>query len=368
MTKFNHKTAVVLLNLGGPDKIESVQPFLFNLFNDKAIISLPQPFRFLIAKLISSRRKEKAQNIYNHIGGKSPLLDITLSQADSLERELSFDGNYKVFTIMRYWHPFSKDVVKKIKEYQPDQIILLPLYPQFSSTTTGSSVKDFADNFSDENSASIKIVCCYPNQDDFIKSHAIHINQTLNKIADTDLSKVRLLFSAHGLPQKVIDNGDPYVFQVEETAKKTMEFLKNLRKLNTDSRDVNLDYRICYQSKVGPLKWTTPSLEQEVRKVALDKKIPVIIPIAFVSDHSETLVELDIEYLEFAHKIGVEKYYRVPSLNIERNFIQGLTNIVKTTAKNDNSAIFCGENPQRICPKKFKLCPNPNFSTNSCES
>ena len=368
MTKFNHKTAVVLFNLGGPDKIESVQPFLFNLFNDKAIISLPQPLRFLIAKIISSRRKEKAQNIYNHIGGKSPLLDITLSQADSLERELSFDGDYKVFTIMRYWHPFAKDVVKKIKEYRPNQIILLPLYPQFSSTTTGSSVKDFADNFFDENSASIKIVCCYPEHNDFIKSHAVHINQTLNKIEDKDLSKVRLLFSAHGLPQNVIDKGDPYVFQVEETSKKTMEFLKNLRKLNKDSQDVDFEYRICYQSKVGPLKWTTPSLEQEVRKVALDKKIPVIIPIAFVSDHSETLVELDIEYLEFATKLGIEKYYRVASLNIERNFIQGLSNIVKSTAKNDNSAIFCGENPQRICPKKFTLCPNQNFPTKSCES
>jgi ferrochelatase len=352
MTKFNHKTAVVLLNLGGPDKIESVQPFLFNLFNDKAIISLPQPFRFLIAKLISSRRKEKAQNIYNHIGGKSPLLDITLSQADSLERELSFDGNYKVFTIMRYWHPFAKDVVKKIKEYQPDQIILLPLYPQFSSTTTASSVKDFANNYFDENSVSIKIVCCYPNQDDFIKSHAIHINQTLNKIADTDLSKVRLLFSAHGLPQKVIDNGDPYVFQVEETAKKTMEFLKNLRKLNTDSRDANLDYRICYQSKVGPLKWTTPSLEQEVRMVALDKKIPVIIPIAFVSDHSETLVELDIEYAELAHELGVAPYLRSPAVGVAAPFIRTLADAAVEALSRTGTAPF---GPG--CRAGWKACP-----------
>ena len=367
MKKFNHKTAVVLFNLGGPDKIKSVQPFLFNLFNDKAIISLPQPFRFLIAKLISSRRKEKAQNIYKQIGGKSPLLDITLSQADSLERELSFDGNYKVFTIMRYWHPFAKDIAKKIKEYQPDQIILLPLYPQFSSTTTASSIKDFADNFF-ETSIPLKIVCCYPIQDDFIKSHAIHINQTLNKIEEKDLSKIRLLFSAHGLPQNVIDKGDPYVFQVEETAKKTVEFLKNLRNLNKDSGVIDFNYNVCYQSKVGPLKWTTPSLDQEIRRVALDKKIPVIIPIAFVSDHSETLVELDIEYLELSKQIGIEKYYRVPSLNIERNFIQGLCNIVKNINKNENSAIFCGENSSRICPRKFKLCPNPNFSNKSCQS
>lgn len=359
MSKFNHKTAVVLFNLGGPDKPQSVKPFLFNLFNDKAIISLPQPFRFALAKFISSRREKKAQNIYKHLGGKSPLLDITLSQADSLERELSFSGNFKVFTIMRYWHPFAKEVAQKINEYAPDEIILLPLYPQYSSTTSASSINDFSNNFF-SNSIPVKIVCCYPDHEDFIKSHVNHIVKTLKNIDQNDHKNIRILFSAHGLPQKVIDKGDPYVFQVEKTVEKIVENLDETLKSNEAINIDEIDYRVCYQSKVGPLKWTSPSLEQEIRKVALDEKIPVIVPVAFVSDHSETLVELDIEFKELSKEIGIKKYYRVPSLNIERNFINALSKIVLTTSKNNDFAIFCGEIPSRICPKKFKLCPNQN--------
>ncbi|NBX53027.1 MAG: ferrochelatase [Proteobacteria bacterium] len=359
MPKFNHKTAVILFNLGGPDKLSSVKPFLFNLFNDKAIISIPQPFRFLLAKLISSKREEKAQNIYQKIGGKSPLLDITLSQADSLERELSFNGNFKVFTVMRYWHPFAHEVVKKVHNYQPDEIILLPLYPQYSSTTSASSIKDFGDNFM-SNKIPIKIVCCYPNQDDFIKSHCQNILKSLQKIKPENHSNIRILFSAHGLPQKVIDKGDPYVFQVENSVKNIIDNLAIMIKKIDTLNISKIDHQICYQSKVGPLKWTSPSLEQEIRKVALDKKIPVIVPIAFISDHSETLVELDIEYKELAEQIGIQEYHRVNALNIDRNFINALSKIVLATSKNRDSAIFCGENPARICPKNFKLCPNQN--------
>lgn len=359
MSKFNHKTAVVLFNLGGPDKLSSVKPFLFNLFNDKAIISLPQPFRFLLAKLISSKRENKAQNIYKKIGGKSPLLDITLSQADSLERELSFKGNFKVFTIMRYWHPFAKDVVKKIHDYQPDEIILLPLYPQFSSTTSASSVNDFAENFISDK-IPIKIVCCYPTHEDFIKSHCNLIIRTLQKIDQKHHQNIRILFSAHGLPQKVIDKGDPYAFQVEQTVDKIIVNLQDLLKKNEMIKIDKIDFQICYQSKVGPLKWTSPSLEQEIRRVALDKKIPVVVPVAFVSDHSETLVELDIEFKELSEQIGIEDYYRVNALNIEGNFINSLSKIVIATSLSQDSSIFCGELPNRICPKNYKLCPNPN--------
>jgi ferrochelatase len=360
MSKFNHKTAVVLFNLGGPDKLSSVKPFLFNLFNDPAIISLPQPFRFLLAKLISSRREKKAQNIYRQINNKSPLLDITLSQADSLERELSFNGNFKVFTIMRYWHPFAQEIIKKINDFNPNEIILLPLYPQFSSTTSASSFKDYLTNYKKTN-IPIKIVCCYPTQEDFIKSHTLQIIKTLKIIDKKLLSKIRILFSAHGLPQKVIDKGDPYVFQVEKSAN---EILKNLKKFlpeNNFNELKKIDYSICYQSKVGPLKWTTPSLEQEIRRVALDKKIPLVVPIAFVSDHSETLVELDIEFKELSVELGIEKYYRAPSLNIDGTFIQSLKNIVLSTTKNNDCQIFCGEEKWRICPKKSKLCPNQNY-------
>ena len=362
MPKFNHKTAVILFNLGGPDKLSSVKPFLFNLFNDKAIISLPQPFRFLLAKLISSRREEKAKNIYRQINGKSPLLDITLSQSDSLERELSFHGDFKVFTIMRYWHPFSFDVIKKINEFNPDEILLLPLYPQYSSTTTASSIKDYLKNYKNRN-IPIKIVCCYPTQSEFIMSHSLQIIKTLKKIDANNLLKTRILFSAHGLPQKVIDKGDPYVFQVEKSVAEILKKLKKLLKENNLDHLKKIDYSICYQSKVGPLKWTTPSLDQEIRRVSIDKKIPVIVPIAFVSDHSETLVELDIEFKELAEKLNIEKYYRVPSLNIDGTFIHALKNIILANIKNNDCHIFCGEAKTRICPKKSKLCPNQNYPT-----
>lgn len=362
MPNLDKKTAVVLFNLGGPDKLESVQKFLFNLFNDKAIIGLPQPFRFLLAKFISSKRVKKAQGIYSKIGGKSPLLEITLQQAHALEKELSFIGNFKVFVAMRYWKPFANETILEIKNYDPDKLILLPLYPQFSSATSETSIDEFVKNFSHQNSisdkkVSTKIVCCYPTQPDFINSHAFLIKQTIAKFYDKDLSEFRFLFSAHGLPQKLINDGDPYVFQVEETTKKIVKSLSEILKISEEK----IDFQICYQSKVGPLKWTSPSLDQEIARVALDKKIPVIVPVAFVSDHSETLVELDIDYKEMAQNLGVQGYLRVPSLNSDGNFIKSLVEICKSVNSNENSAIFCAQNPTRICPKKMKMCPNKNF-------
>lgn len=355
MKNLNKKTAVILFNLGGPDKISSVKPFLFNLFNDKAIIGLPQPFRFFLAKLISSKREEKAQKIYSQIGGKSPLLDITISQAHALERELSFIGNFKVFVSMRYWQPFAQETIKKINEYNPSQIILLPLYPQFSSSTSGSSLKDFFLRYNNEK-VTTKIACCYPTQPDFIMAHALLIKQTLNKFYDKDLSEFRFLFSAHGLPQKLINAGDPYVFQVTKTTEKIVNNLAELLKVEPQK----INFRICYQSKVGPLKWTSPSLDYEVRRVAMDQKIPVIIPVAFVSDHSETLVELDIDYKKLAQSLGVKNYLRVPALNIEGHFIKSLFEICKTLDSSEESGFFSGQKTERICPKNFKLCLNPN--------
>jgi ferrochelatase len=350
MTK---KTAVILFNLGGPDNLKSVQPFLFNLFNDKAIIGLPQPFRFLLAKLISSRRTKKAQKIYEQIGGKSPLLELTNAQAYALERELSFFGDFKVFVSMRYWQPFANEVIKKIKEYQPNEIILLPLYPQFSSSTSNSSFDDFLAKFSNKE-IPIKVVCCYPQEVDFIKSHTILIKQTISKISDESLNDFRFLFSAHGLPQKLIDAGDPYVFQIQKT---TMAVVKNLSEIL--SKVKKIDYQICYQSKVGPLQWTSPSLEHEVRRAALDKKNLIIIPIAFVSDHSETLVELDIDYKSLAQDLGIKNYLRVPALNVEGHFIKSLVNICKSVNTSDK-IIFCGSEAKRICPKNFRFCKNQN--------
>lgn len=358
MKKFNKKTAVVLFNLGGPDNLEAVEPFLFNLFNDKAIISLPKPLRFFLAKLISKRRKPKAQGIYQQINGKSPILEITKNQAEALERELSFVGNFKVFIAMRYWHPFAHEAIKKIQEYQPQEIVLLPLYPQFSSSTTASSLKDFhqslPDNF--KKNITIKTVCCYATDRDFCKAHALLIKQTLNRFYQGNFENIRLLFSAHGLPQKLIDKGDPYVLQVEATVTEVVGQLANILGVEQGK----IDQQICYQSKVGPLKWTTPSLEDEIKRVAQDKKQPLIIPIAFVSDHSETLVELDIEYKELADHLKIVNYQRVPALNVEGQFIKALSKIITNVGKNDQSNYFYGDEVIRFCPKKMHYCTNPN--------
>lgn len=377
MSNLNRKTAVILFNLGGPKNLESVQPFLFNLFNDKAIIGLPQPLRFLLAKFISKRRAPKSQKIYAKIGGKSPLLDITISQAHSLERELSFFGNFKVFVSMRYAEPFAAEVIEEVLKYNPTNAILLPLYPQFSTTTSESSLKDFSEKFikaQKKNNLKIdsRIICCYPVSALFIKSHTLLIKQTLMKLYDGDLTKFRFLFSAHGLPQKVINAGDPYVFQVEETTKKIVENLAQILAVEENK----IDFRVCYQSKVGPLEWTSPSLDFEIRRVALDKKIPVIVPVSFVSEHSETLVELDIDYKNLAATLGVKNYLRVPALNTDGHFISALTEVCKITASDfeslkksntnisgcvEDSCKKTKEKSVRICPKKFTKCPNSNF-------
>ncbi len=353
------KTAVILFNLGGPDNLKSVRGFLFNLFNDKAIIGIIQPFRFLLATLISFRRNKKAQEIYSQIGGKSPILETTNAQAEALEKELSYLGNFKVFVVMRYWRPFAKEVIKKVKEYQPDEVIFLPLYPQFSTTTTASSFKDFYQELQKAKlSAKLKYICCYPTSPDFISSHCRLILQAINKTKSTIKSdNFRLLFSAHGLPEKIIDMGDPYCEQVKYSTEAIINGLT--QNLSTDKNPQTLDYKVCYQSKVGPLEWTKPSLEFEIKRAAMDKKAVIIIPIAFVSDHSETLVELDIEYRELSQQLGISFYYRVAALNVDGYFIKALLELCERTSKADFSCTG-GDFGARICPKNFKKCINPN--------
>ncbi len=374
------KTAIVLFNLGGPDKQESVKPFLFNLFNDKAIIALPQPFRFLLAKLISSKREKTAQEIYAQISGKSPIFEATKVQAETLEKDLSYDGqNYKTFIAMRYWKPFAIDAAKKIAKYSPDQIIFLPLYPQFSTTTSGSSFDDFdkalkragvrASIDPDENEIPIKKVCCYFNDDEFILSHAKLIKNKILQQKFKSLKDFRILFSAHGLPQKIVDAGDPYVFQVEATSKKVMtkiyELLAkdgvfNLKLEVSEENIAQIDSKVCFQSKVGPLKWTTPSLGDELRRAAKDRKSPLISPIAFVSEHSETLVELDIEYKELADELGIKNYSRVSTLNVDGHFIKSLAQICRSVS-NQEPGFFVGCSKGRACPGEFSKCPSLSF-------
>ena len=338
------KTAVVLFNLGGPDKPEAVQPFLFNLFYDPAIIGLPNPFRRLLASFISRKRAPVAQKIYEEMGGKSPIFENTDVQAKALEASLSGHGQVKVFFSMRYWHPFSDEVAKAVKAYAPDHIILLPLYPQFSTTTTGSSFKDWERAAKAINlTAPTSKICCYATHPEFVKAHA-QLVRTYYQEAARDGATPRILFSAHGLPEKIIKKGDPYQAQVEQS---TQAIIKELG-------IENIDYVNCYQSRVGPMKWIGPSTNDELIRAGYEKKPVVLVPIAFVSEHSETLVELDIEYAELAHSNGIDQYYRVPTLSTHAYFIAALSDIC---LKLKTDLIVASDNGSRACSGDWKQCP-----------
>ena len=337
------KKAVILFNLGGPDKLESVEPFLFNLFNDPAIISIPSIIRYPLAKIISKRRTPIAKDIYKEIGNRSPILELTQKQSESLENNLKKKGDYKCFVVMRCWHPRASEVIKKVKEYNPEEIILLPLYPQYSASTSGSSINEWNDLCEKENyKVKTKTICCYPTESNFIKSHANLIKKTVKNLNNKNF---KLLFSAHGLPESKIKKGDPYQWQVEKTVESIMsELIKE-----------NLDFLISYQSRVGPLKWIGPSTDEAIIKYSREKKGIVIVPVAFVSEHSETLVELDIEYKKLAEKNGCSFYKRVPALGIEENFIKGLTELVLQKEKKGNFVSSV------TCPNKYVKCPCLEF-------
>jgi len=340
------KTAVVLLNLGGPDSLKAVRPFLFNLFNDRAIINVRQPLRWLIAFLISTFRKRKAQAIYQQMGGKSPILDLTNAQAEALEKKLGeiIPGKeHKVFVSMRHWHPMSRVVVKKVKAYEPDNVILLPLYPQYSTTTSGSSFTDWKAAAKKEGlDVQTTSLCCYSHDKNFVIAHAQLIKDMYWKASEE--GKPRVLFSAHGLPEKTIAAGDPYRWQVERT-------VAAIRQLLTIDE---MDWSICYQSKVGPMEWIGPSTEEEVRRAGKDKVPLLVVPIAFVSDHSETLVELDIQYRKLAEEVGVTGYWRVPALGTDGNFIDALAELCQRI---DKEKSVCSFEKIRVCPHNFLKCP-----------
>jgi ferrochelatase len=341
--KQEKRIAVVLFNLGGPDNLDAVQPFLFNLFNDPAIISSPAPIRWLLAKLISKRRAPIAREIYQQIGGKSPLLEQTDAQARALETVLQSSYDAKVFIAMRYWHPFSSETVAEVKDYAPDEVVLLPLYPQFSTTTTESSVKDWMRNAGKQGlDVPTRAVCCYPTNEGLIEAQASLVRKGLEEVKNN--GPLRMLFSAHGLPKKIIERGDPYQGQVEKTADAIV------RKLDI----ANLDWRVCYQSRVGPLEWISPSIDEELDQAGTDKVGVVIVPIAFVSEHSETLVELDREFRDYALEKGVPTYHRIPTVSTYGSFIRGLADIIHVTLK-DESGLYCN-NGGKFCDRRFSQC------------
>jgi len=308
----SRKIAVVLFNLGGPDGPDSVEPFLFNLFNDPAIIGLPGIVRTPLARLISRRRAPMAQANYALMGGGSPLLPETRKQADALisamARRLPGD-EVRGFIAMRYWHPLTEETAAQVAAFAPDEVLLLPLYPQFSTTTTGSSLKAWKAAYRGPGTS--RVVCCWPAGDSFVGAHARLIEQAFEAAGRP--GPARLLFSAHGLPEKVIKGGDPYQAQIEATAAAVAARLSG-----------DWDWRVSYQSRVGPMKWLGPNTEDEIRAASKEGLALVVTPIAFVSEHIETLVELDVEYGEVARHEGCPAYVRVPALGIDASFIEGL--------------------------------------------
>ena len=341
MSEAQRKLAVILFNLGGPDGPDAVRPFLRNLFRDPAIIRAPGLVREALALLISTTRAKGARANYAKMGGGSPLLPETEKQAAALKAMLDAelaDTEIRVWPAMRYWHPFTHDVAGEVAAWAPDECVLLPLYPQFSTTTTASSLKAWRDAGGPET----RTVCCYPTEPALLDAHAALIRKTWERSGRPD--NLRILFSAHGLPKKVIEDGDPYQWQVEATVAGVMQQLPEFD-----------DHQVCYQSRVGPLEWIGPSTEDAIRAAAADGCDILLVPIAFVSEHIETLVELDEEYAEIAAELGVARYIRVPALGSDPVFIESLATMVKSALKRDGAVqAECGG---RICPAEWSACP-----------
>jgi ferrochelatase len=341
------RTAIVLFNLGGPDSLDAVQPFLLNLFGDPAIIRAPWPLRSLLARLIAARRAPVAREIYRRLGGRSPILPETEAQARALEAALGDLDELKAFVAMRYWHPMIGEAARAVAAYAPARIVLVPLYPQFSTTTTASSLRAWRKAAEQAGLDGPGVaLCCYPGSGGFIEAMAALIRPALEEAQAH--GPPRLLLSAHGLPRKIVTAGDPYQWQVEETARRIVERL-----------DVEgLDWRVCYQSRVGPLEWIGPATDEEVRRAGADRRAVVLAPIAFVCEHSETLVELDIEYRELAERSGVAHYARVPTVGVSEAFIAALAALVRRAldAMPAEGTRLCSERGERLCPASFKGC------------
>ncbi len=311
------RTAIILMNLGGPDSLDAVEPFLFNLFKDPAIIRLPAPLRLPLAWLVARRRTVTAREIYARLGGASPLLANTEAQARALE--VALGGQYRCFVAMRYWHPTSSEAARAVAEWGPDEIVSLPLYPQFSTTTTASSLADWRRAAAQQGlNRSTRIVCCYPAESGFVDAVAELIRPEL-ATASCHGKAPRLLLTAHGLPKRIVQAGDPYPGQVEMTARAVVAKLAQ----------PGLDWQVCYQSRVGPLEWIGPATDAEIRRAGSEGVPLVVAPISFVSEHSETLVELDIDYRHLAESSGVPAYHRVATVGIEPGFIAALANLVR---------------------------------------
>ena len=313
MTK---KSAVVLLNLGGPDSPESVAPFLFNLFSDPDIFHFPFARKWL-ARLISRRRAPKVQDRYRKIGGSSPINSWTECQRALLEAALggALEG-VSVHTAMRYWHPLIEKVAGAMSVPEYERIVLIPLYPQYSFTTTGSAINEWNRNFSGDKSV-LSPVSSYHDHPLYIAAVNERIDEAIGRFPVGVRDDIQILFSAHGIPERLVKKGDPYRDQIHESVDAVMAV-----------RNFSHAHRLCFQSRVGPVKWLTPSIEETLRSLAArGKKHLLVVPISFVSDHIETLYELDIQYRGVAETAGVENYHVMRGLNDSAAFIDALKDI-----------------------------------------
>ena len=341
--------AVVLFNLGGPDSPDAVKGFLINLFSDPAIIRLPWPLRPLLARLIARTRAPVAQKIYAELGGRSPLLPETQKQAAALELTLADTENtWRSFVVMRYWHPFADEIVRDVDAWKPDHIVLLPLYPQFSSTTTQSSLANWHRAAGKAGlCVPTSALCCYPDEAGFVGGYAALLRTAVAEARVASGQEPRILFSAHGLPKRIVtQGGDPYAWQVERGA----AAIAAAAGLATGS------WRVCYQSRVGRLEWLGPYADAEIRQAGADRVPLVVLPVAFVSEHSETLVELDRDYVRLARESGVPVYVRVPALGDHPAFVAGRAGLVRG-AIGRTGARPCSLTGGRLCPADRHACP-----------
>ena len=328
MTRTTRRVGIVLFQLGGPDTLEAIEPFLYNLFCDPDIIDFPfaRIGRKPLAKLISATRARKVQHHYSVIGGGSPIRKHTEAQARALENQLRSEGlNARCFVAMRYWHPFTAEAIEQLRAAECDELVLLPLYPQYSSTTTGSSLNEWNRLFS--NDVPVHCVDSFYRNPSYLDAFIEKINHALSRFADP--TQPEILFSAHSVPISVIEKGDPYQRQIEHTVELLMQ-----------RGGWQNPHRLCYQSKVGASRWLQPSLHHTLKQLANENAREVcVVPVAFVSDHVETLGEIDHEARHEAEHLGFTQFEMSAGLNDSPKFIQALAQIVQQALETEVSLL-----------------------------
>jgi len=350
------KCAVILLQLGGPDSLDAVEPFLFNLFSDPDIIDFPGAFlaRKVLARFIARKRAPYVAERYKLIGGKSPIIDLTFAQALALEKLLNPEIPLKVFVAMRYWNPLTREVVNQLAGNSYSRAVLLPLYPHYSKATTLSSIKEWRRNASALGGLESSTICCYYNHPLYIEALVANINAAYAKFTHCEPKDIQLVFSAHGVPLDLIRKGDPYQLQIEETVRHVMEKGKWAS-----------PHRLCYQSKVGPAAWLKPSLPETIEDLARNgRRNLLVIPIAFVTDHIETLHEINIEAREEAGRLGIHRFEMMPALNTNPLFIECLADLVRHAISGESLHLSSCRDLHRSHPDRFAphLCPYWNSS------